>query len=155
MILKPQPWSCLPVAFAKALDIPFEDFVSKIGHDGSEQVYKDLKFRRGFHIQECIDIAEGMGITCTPIEHHYASTPTGLETYTIGTIEEQAFRFRNYLDMTAHGVLTGIRLNKKKQSIGHACAWVDQRVHDARFAPYGFEDRLSKCFLVNTLWRLR
>ncbi len=155
MILEPQPWSCLPIAFAKALDVPFEEFISKIGHDGSEQVYKDQKFRRGFHIQECIDVAEHMGVTCVPIEHHYASTPTGLETYLIGTVEEQTRRFSNYLKMTPYGVLQGIRLNSKKQSIGHACAWVDQQVHDARFAPYEFKDRLSKSFCVNTLWRLR
>ncbi len=164
MILIPQKWSCLPVAFARALDISFSEFIERVGHDGSEQVYKDLKFRRGFHVQECIDIAERMGVTCVPIEHHYASTPTGLETYLIGTLEEQSQRFSRYLDETPRGVLQGVRLNSKQQTIGHACAWVGDRVYDSntsgnwqktKSSPYKFQDRLLNSFCVNTLWRLR
>ncbi len=155
MILTPQKWSCLPLAFAKALNISFSRMIELIGHTGSAMVYKDKNFRQGFHIQECIDVAQSLGVTCTPIEHHYASTPTGLETYIVGTIEEQTMRFDNYLKHTPRGILQGIRLNSKQQSIGHACAWIAGRVHDSGGRTYKFKDRLTNGFCVNTLWGLR
>ncbi len=154
MILKPHPWSCLPQAVATALGISFETLIEKIGHDGSEFVYKDTKFRRGFHIQECLDVALGLNVAFVPIEHHYALTPNGLETYVIGTKEEQSRRFQGYLQTTKRGFFEGVSLDSRCHTIGHAAAWVDGMIVDPRGISYTFEERTTHNFSISKFWRL-
>jgi hypothetical protein len=57
--VQPNKWSCLPTAFATVLDIPVNDLIKEIGHDGSKIVdpmKKDPFGRRSFHIQEISEI---------------------------------------------------------------------------------------------------
>ena len=155
MLLEPQSWSCLPVAFAKALDIPFEYILKVIGHDGSELVYEDKQYQRGFHLQECIDVATNLKVACVPIEFHYASTPDGLETFVVGEKEEQTKRFKKYLRLTNYGVLEGLSLTPKGTTIGHAVAWIDGWIHDSRGSKvYKYKDRNQFNFCAIKLWRL-
>ncbi len=154
MILEPQSWACLPQAISIALDIPFSMLIEKIGHDGSEFVYKDTKFRRGFHIQECLDVALSLDIAFVPIEHHYALTPDGLETYVIGTEEEQSSRFQGYLQKTKRGFFEGVSLDNRCHTIGHAAAWVDGLIVDPRGTSYTFDARAANNFSINKFWRV-
>ncbi len=155
MLTDPQVWSCLPLAFAKALDVPFEHFIKTIGHDGSELVYTNKQYRRGFHIQECIDVAKEFSVACVPIEFHYASTPDGLETFIVGTKEEQNARFQKYLDNTQYGVLEGMSLTPQGTTIGHAAAWIDGKINDSRGNKvYEYKARLENNFCTTKLWRL-
>ena len=39
---RPEPWMCMPLAFAMALDMPVADLLAAIGHDGSEIVFPNL-----------------------------------------------------------------------------------------------------------------
>lgn len=68
---KPNPWSCSVTAFAMAIDIPVQQLVKDIGHDGSEKIFTHLPepmCRRGFHSQELIQAAWDYGFACTPLE---------------------------------------------------------------------------------------
>lgn len=59
--VKPNRWSCLPVAFANSLNVNFSSFIAIIGHDGSEIIRgeeypeDDPRSRRGFHPGEIVD----------------------------------------------------------------------------------------------------
>ena len=146
-------WSCLPMAFSKALNIPFEKMIEYIGHDGSASVYKNSKYRRGFHFQECIDVALKLKVACVPIEHHYALTPDGLETYQIGDNNTQSKRFIEYLTNTEVGVLEGLALDKDQVPIGHAATWMNQHILDPRGLEYQYDVRHLHNFCVIRLWR--
>lgn len=53
----PNAWSCLPTAFAIALNVDIQHILDYVEHDGSEIIYSDLAeplCRRGFHPQEMI-----------------------------------------------------------------------------------------------------
>lgn len=63
--VQPNPWSCLPTAFATATHIKVEDLIQKIGHDGSEIVFPKLPdplCRRAFHPQECMKAILGTNL---------------------------------------------------------------------------------------------
>lgn len=54
-----------------ALDVPIVEFLSLLGHDGSEIIRPSLPdpiSRRGVHIQEAIDVAWSLGFSVTPFE---------------------------------------------------------------------------------------
>jgi hypothetical protein len=53
----PNWWSCLPTAFAIALELPVRELIAEIGHDGSELIFPNQPepySRRAYHIQELI-----------------------------------------------------------------------------------------------------
>ena len=137
-----------------ALGVPFPEFIQMIGHDGSDKPYRDKTWRRGFHAQECIDIASRLGVSCTPIELHFASTPDGGEIFpVISTVEARKARFMQYLEDTSKGVIEGLSL-KNTKPVGHAVAWLSQQVYDPRGKIYLFKDRLEHNFTAVKLWRL-
>lgn len=71
---------CILIAFADVLGLELEEMIEQIGHDGSEIVRPEMgepMCRRGFHIQECIRVAYGMGKSVTPIEIHPCSMVSG------------------------------------------------------------------------------
>jgi hypothetical protein len=54
-----------------AIDIPVQQLIDEIGHDGSEKIFKHMPepmCRRGFHSQELIQAAWLHGLACTPFE---------------------------------------------------------------------------------------
>jgi hypothetical protein len=101
-----------------------------IGHDGSEIKYADLKDpngRRGFHIQEIIDVATQYGASVTPIQPVPCSTP-GPEslTFEVDFKISQTERLYRYMDGTS-GIITGI-----VNGVGHAVAWDGTKCYDPR-----------------------
>lgn len=59
MMLTPNAWSCLPSAAAMLLHAYPKAVIDGIGHDGSEILFPEMKSphcRRGFHIQEIVDV---------------------------------------------------------------------------------------------------
>jgi len=147
-------WTCLPESFAMALGISLERMLEMIGHDGSQQVYKNPRYVRGFHLQECIDVALKLNVACVPIEHHFALTPDGLETYQVGTSQEQSARFLNHLKNSNIGIFEGMSIDYSTQkTIGHAAAWLDQKIVDPRGSVYEYEDRQANNFCIIRFWR--
>ncbi len=140
------------MAFAAAMGINFSAVIEMIGHDGSECVYKDKSFRRGFHIQECIDVANKLNFSCTPIEFRFALQPSPASTE-IFEIPNTMARSLLYLIQTPRGVLECFRKTTQR---GHAVAWISQMVYDpANGKTYSFGDLMSHGLVVNRLWRLQ
>jgi hypothetical protein len=60
----PEPWQCLPYAFALATGVPFDVIIKVVGHDGSEIVDTEEEppyNRRGFCIGELSHALWGLG----------------------------------------------------------------------------------------------
>jgi hypothetical protein len=154
-LVENNPWSCLPASFAMALDISFEEMIKRLGHDGDSRPYEDKTKRRGWHFQECIDVAWDLSYCCTPIERYPALTYSTLACdftpiyFGIADVDN-AKRFQKYLSRASRGVLEGIRDANK----GHACAWDGSLVFDPSGRVYAFEDSLQNNFRPHTLWIL-
>jgi len=121
----PNAWSCTPTAFAMVIGCSVKYFIEKIGHDGSAQPFADKSYHVGYHPQECIDVAYGMGYSCTPIElmpqsllSKTASLPPHVILFGKNT-EANNERFLRYLKR-CDGVLCGTMTDTMT---GHAVAW--------------------------------
>jgi hypothetical protein len=69
--IKPNRWSCSVTALAMTLQLPVDQIIDEIGHDGSQIIYPGLPeplCRRGFHSQELIDVAWQHDFSVTPFE---------------------------------------------------------------------------------------
>ncbi len=167
MILRRNPngWSCLPTAFAMALDLEPSNVIEQIGHDGSIEPYKEDGLKAGFHEQECIEVTQRLGYACTPIEAVPTISPysDGREGRPIYFGEELASnwrRFLRHLDGTC-GVLTGtFTLPGDPTPLrGHAVAWdgvVTQKIHDP-MGPrcYPFEEATKYGFTPKCFWKVQ
>ena len=158
--VKPNRWSCIPTSFAMALDIPVDEFIQAIGHDGSEIIGPALAApagRRGFHEQECLTVAVTRGFACTPIEFTPASQfldgqkrpiefPAGAATF-----DGNRDRFSRHVN-TSRGVVTGMSRRTR-----HAVAFDHGLICDPDTGAmycFGFEDCESRGFYASTLWRV-
>jgi len=135
MNINPNEWSCLPTAFANLIDMPIGEFINDIGHDGSELPF-DPPFthvRRGFHVQECIEVLDQYGYSATRIEvrpmlaAHEAGMPIEVD---MG--ECPVTRLRRHMDFS-HGVIIG-RLLLNTPIKGHAVSWMRGKCYDPRGA---------------------
>ena len=125
-------WSCLPTAFAQSLNISFDEMIRRIGHDGSRVVWDlpEPNCRRGFHIQECIDVARQFGMSVMEIELYPRHAPSlDVEPITV-EFDDNQFRFNSFI-ATTRGVLTGVRNNGN----GHAVAYDHGIYDDTNFTP--------------------
>lgn len=88
----PNAWSCLPAAFATALEVPCDVLIALIGHDGSEITHAGLPEplkRRGFHPQEMIKVCVEDGMAVTRIE--LMPSASALPEYKFGTWQPKLF----------------------------------------------------------------
>ena len=136
-------WSCLPKAFALALEVDFANLIRKVGHDGSEIVRPELPepyCRRSFHIQEMIDYTTWLGYSVTPIEAFPRSV---VDDIVLPLPGDHVKRMVDYLSRYS-GVLTGQGVPSGRH---HAVAWKNGRVLD----PAGVANDLND-FAINTFW---
>ena len=151
----------MAASFAMALDIPLKEFIERVGHDGSSK--PDGEHEEGFHVQECIEVAQVLGFAVTPIEQ----VPQAIAT---STAKPQPIWFPNYNNgpepevwnrarFTHHlmgnmGVITGVSHSGK----GHAIAWNGYRVFDPR-ATHHYIRLLVTCelygFHPQCFWKLQ
>ena len=149
----PNRWSCLPTSFAIVLDIPVSEMIERIGHDGSQLAFPTLRepeCRRGFHIQECIDVALSLGVSVTPIEAFPRHAPAvDVNPILIDFPGGNEDRFRRTIG-TSKGVLTGRGLHTQ-----HAVAYDHNLIFDPNWRPYllGTEDDPGS-FSAYCAWRL-
>jgi hypothetical protein len=141
----PNRWSCLPTAFAIALDVRTGMLIKWLGHDGSRVVRPGLPEPEcyvGFHIQELIGYAWWLGSAVTPFEANPRSHVGG-EAVRIEFQGGNAARMLTALHANS-GVLTG-------QSVAtgshHAVAWDGSKIYNPTGAIQGLED-----FAINTFW---
>jgi hypothetical protein len=148
-------WSCLPTAFAIAIGWKVDEFILHIGHDGSQVVWPGLNEpsrRRGFHVQECIDVLSRAGYAVTPFEMFPCITPAfTVPAYTIvygGSPEAAMRRFRDLVHRT-NGVITG-----HGNVTGHAVAYQRGTVFDPNGQIYSFDDCEKHGFTPVTAWSI-
>lgn len=143
----PNRWSCLATSFAMVLDVPLEELIEEIGHDGSEVIFPDLPEplrRRAFHVQELIDCAIRRGVSVTPIEGLPAASPDSRHTITLPQ-RDPSRRLRDYL-VFHKGVLTGL----SQSGNPHAVAWLgDDRCY---YDPKDAEPHPLETFSIQTFW---
>jgi hypothetical protein len=117
----PNSWSCTPTAFAMVLSIDVARLVEMVGHDGSEIYWPDLPSplsRRGFHIQEMIEVADQLGWSVTPFDARLFSGGPGKNPIEILLREPPALRMQRVMNRRA-GVINGSTL----RGMGHSVAW--------------------------------
>ena len=131
--LQPSYWSCVPTAFAMLFDMPVDELIREIGHDGSEVLWPELEStdlrKRAFHPQECIDVGFKHDIILAtihvmPFTEHYV---TSLKPKAIWSEDDCLLRFYKYLDQY-EGVMTG----RTNFNLGHAVAWDRHNIYDPR-----------------------
>lgn len=110
---KPNQWSCSITAAAMAINIPVDQLIDQLGHDGSEIVFPHLPepaCRRGFHSQEIIHLAWRLGCTVTPMELFPMIAPSegvgAVHVFFDGDQVDNWQRFLNIINNT-EGVLEG------------------------------------------------
>lgn len=150
---RPEPWMCLPLSFAIALNIPVEQILADVGHDGSEIVFPMLPEplrRRCFHIQEMIRVAIARGFTVTPVELFPVLSPTPRFRHIVYFPGGNWPRFIETV-YTSAGVLTGTG-----KRVGHATAYDHGRVYDPKGQIYEFTLDAAEAnqFYVQCAWRI-
>lgn len=149
------PWACLPASLAMVLDMSFEEVIRELGHSGDEFPYPESKTtRKGFHIQECIDVAMMHGFSVTEILAYFGSRPNPESTEQAPTmpLEEAIKRFHYYIAKCQRGIFSGLVRHPDKSISNHAAAWDGQLIYDPRGLSYEFNDAPRKNFLPQTLW---
>jgi hypothetical protein len=106
-------WSCLPSACAIIMDIPLEQLLQVIGHDGSEVVFSSQ--HRGFHIQEIAYAARFFDYAIVQYDR-YPLLSWNNEGFEIPDWKE---KFEQLL-YSSQGVIAGIMKNTSRY---HAVAW--------------------------------
>lgn len=110
---QPNAWSCLPTAFAIICDMPVEELIAKIGHDGSRERYAEPKPQIGFHIQEIIDA----------LYHDYSITEFIEAQFDNGDIIVVQYKTIQQRIYTVMEQFSGVLWVNKGQEYGHALAW--------------------------------
>lgn len=158
----PNDWSCLPTAFAMAIDMDPESFIKQIGHDGSAEPYPKSDFKAGFHEQECIEVALRFGYTCTPIEigptiSPYLDGHDARKVFFVSAPEDNWARLRRHM-RGSDGVLTGQYITAAK-TVGHAVAWdhATKTIYDPNFGGvrYPFPEGCGHGFTPGCFWKVQ
>ena len=158
-------WSCLPCSFAMVLDLPVEEFIKMIGHDGSAEPYPAYPGQKaGFHEQECIEVVQQLGYACTPIEivPQMMPMPGGpiRPIWFPGTDSDREEnnwqRFKRHLTDT-YGVITGLRQRASGAVIGHAVAWDGKNIDDSQGegSLYSLEEVSDFGFTPRVCWKIQ
>lgn len=140
---QPNNWSCVPTAFAMVLDIPVEEIILKIGHDGSRityPTYPEPNCRLGFSPHELFTVCLELGYACTPIMKEY---PLGIDD---GVPVVRAPFIMDELMRTYSGVLCGLTPRENR----HAVAWDRSMIFDPAGIKYFKEDFDVEVFFIVT-----
>lgn len=144
MILQnsPNAWSCLPTAFAIALEVPVQQVIADIGHDGSEIIfdgYPEPLCRRGFHTSELIDyclVIHGLYVSLIPLAVRLWTSDNRMF-FDIYSKEDSERRFECYLDYKRVVFLEPT----------HAVAYDGEKVYD----PRGYERSMASLRVQNVM----
>jgi hypothetical protein len=153
--LKSQRWMCLPTAFAMALDMPVAELLLAVGHDGSKIIFPGLDepiCRRGFHIQELIDIAVARSFAVTPIELCPVMQPTE-DSMLRHTVAYREGNWRRFTNTIAHsrGVIDGAGFR-----CGHSVAYDHGHIFDPDGPVYDYSRLACEAhrFYTRCAWRI-
>jgi len=132
-----------------ALNIAVEDIFKELGHDGSLIMWSDLPepmCRRGFHIQELIEIALRRGFAVTPFELSPVLRCCDKEF----CFDEQWTKFASVVNNSI-GVLTGSGIRTH-----HAVAYYYGQIFDSDSGVYDYSKAAceARLFYANCAWRV-
>lgn len=151
---RPEPWMCMPLAFAMALDIPVSEVLAEIGHDGGRILFPNLPepaCRQGFHVQEFIHVAVRRGLAVTPVElFPVLASADSRQTHTILYPDSNWKRFNDTI-AGSRGVIDGTGAR-----FGHMVAYERGRIYDPRGHEFDYT-RLAcegRQFYTRCAWRL-
>lgn len=151
---RPEPWMCMPLSFAMALDMPVAELLAAIGHDGGEIAFPSLSEplrRRGFHIQELIHVALARGLSVTPVElfpvlQAMATGPCRTVIYP----DDNWQRFAETI-LASRGVIDG-----SGTRFGHMVAYDHGRIYDPKGSVYDYSRPACEAhqFYSRCAWRI-
>lgn len=148
----PNKWSCLPTAFAMAVNTRVSFIIKWIGHDGSAIIRPDAEDESqkhlGFHIQELISYSWWLGFSVTPFEPLPRHRVDGYEDYLVQFEAGNDKRIFTVLNDNI-GVLTGQTLPDGRQ---HAVCW--NGYSGKIYNPNGSIQNIGD-FAINTFWCIR
>jgi hypothetical protein len=147
-----------------AIHLSVLKFIEMIGHDGSAEPYEDFPgLKAGFHEQECIEVLQWRGFSCTPIEIVPQMTPApGVPVRPVwfppGHSSEDGNRQRFICHLReSRGVITGMKkyINNDKM-IGHSVAW-DGMIYDpqGKGFVYTLEQMGDYGFMPRVYWKVQ
>ena len=158
----PNAWSCLPAAFATALQVPIEAILAIVGHDGGEITHAGLGeplCRRGFHPQEMIKMCLEDGMSVTRVELF----PTSVPIISSAPYEPKQFNTGGW-DWFKQNLFhsTGVIDCRTSVGTGHAMAYQGKHSHVVFYDPakdetFKFckpEDTERRDRFIVALWRL-
>lgn len=126
--MKNKPWNCLLGAVSMLIGVPIDILEGAIGHDGSEIIhpeYPEPACRKGFHIQEIIDmLIDYYGMYLTPIEARPVQIINEADSK-IWELPVSEDRFMSYL-ISERGILIG----KNPSGFYHAVAIIGGVAYD-------------------------
>jgi hypothetical protein len=141
-----------------ACGVPFEEFIKLLGHDGSEQRWPDAPGKPvGFHIQECINVALLVGLSCTPVEfvplmRRTPSSKINVSIYSDTSDEAIYQRCFTNLRRYSNSVLEVYVTHEDGQVLGHAVACDGEYIHDPRGSIYPICDLKQRNYVPLKLW---
>ena len=141
---QPNSWSCLVTAFAMAMDIPVEQLINELGHNGSEILwpnYPEPLRRRAFSFDEMMYLAYESGYTVMLFNKEWNSRPR-YEAQPL--LKEPPQEYWNDVLSNNIGVLSG-RINGQR----HAVAYEKGNCYDPNGTIYPIEK-----FSIETFWAL-
>jgi hypothetical protein len=153
---KPKRWQCLPTTFAMLTGLTPKGVMTYIGHDGSDITHPGLPEplkRRGFHIQEIIDVAFELGYAMTEIQYYYSITPLStIAGMQIIEGDDASRRFEEHIHESRGILATHTKVG------GHSWAYENGIVYDpdGKQPPreYDLQAFLTLGHMPKMLWRL-
>ena len=151
---RPEPWMCMPLAFAMAQDIPVADLLAALGHDGSEIVFPSLPeplCRRCFHIQELVQVVLARGFAATPVELFPVLQPTEAGPHRIALYADNNWRRFEEAIRAGRGVIDGTGARH-----GHTVAYDHGRIFDPKGSVYDYSRLACEAhqFYTRCAWRI-
>lgn len=139
LIKQPNAWSCVACSFAMATKRTLEEYIDKIGHDGSEIWWADVAEpygRRCFTVAECTNVAWNVGYYVHEYRNGYEYGHEPLRKFEPN--EKELYSIMNRRE----GVLLA---TLKGSDNSHCLAWDGAEVLD----PLGFKS-VKECYNIES-----
>lgn len=135
--VQPSQWSCSITAFAIVLGVPVQELIDEVGHDGSEiwwPMATPPSDRRGFHLQELINICINRGYSVTTVEP--VSSIHSPEYDELGLTSAKRIEWKESIKTRMTRILTGtvgVLSGKGPSGTRHSVAWDGNNILDPTY----------------------